>query len=38
MKNKKALIYGFLAYLFLPVLKAAILRLHSLLELLPEIY
>ena len=38
MKNKKALIYGFIAYLFLPVIKLAVFRLYMLLDLLPEIY
>lgn len=38
MKNKKALLYGFIAYLFLPVIKLAVFRLYMLLDLLPEIY
>jgi hypothetical protein len=38
MKNKKAFIYGFVAYLFLPVIKLALLHLHNLLSFIPEIY
>ena len=38
MKNKKALIYGLVAYLFLPVIKLALLHLHNLLSFIPEIY